>query len=141
MYTYPVTLTSLENGHYMVEFPHVPQALTYGENEASALQWAKDALHEALDQYMQMGLPLPLPCHSTSAHHVSVDPTAGIKLYLYQVMLEKGIDQEKLAALLQCEVAHVNSLLDIFQVSTLEEISRALAVLGLNLKMTIQPAA
>jgi len=45
----------------MAEFPDLPEALTYGENEDLALQWARDALYEALDQYMTMRRDLPAP--------------------------------------------------------------------------------
>ena len=52
MYDYPVTLTPLDNGDVMATFPDVPEAMTYGENEAFALEWAQDALHVALAGYM-----------------------------------------------------------------------------------------
>ncbi|WP_156908095.1 type II toxin-antitoxin system HicB family antitoxin [Desulfovibrio cuneatus] len=50
MYTYPVTLTRMQDGQYMVEFPDVPQALTYGKTKQAALAAAESALYETLDQ-------------------------------------------------------------------------------------------
>ena len=136
MYTYPVTITRLENGQYMAEFPDVPQALTYGASEALALEWAQDALHEALDQYMDLRLDIPTPRHTAEGKpNVSVAPMVGIKLTIYQAMREQGITQERLASLLTCDAKQVRRLLDIFHNSTLEQMTTALAVLGYRLEM------
>ena len=72
MYDYPVTLTHLDNGDVMASFPDVPEAMTYGENEAFALEWAQDALHVALAGYMDDHMDIPVP--SAPARSVSSAP-------------------------------------------------------------------
>ena len=138
MHTYPVTLTRLENGHVMAEFPDVPEALTYGENEKLALQWAQDALHEALDHYMTMKKDIPVP-GPVEKRGVSVEPMIGIKLSIYQAMREKGITQGRLASLLGCDARQVRRLLDIFHNSTLPQLIAALNVLGYRLEARTIP--
>jgi antitoxin HicB len=138
MYTFPITLTRLENGHIMAEFPDVPEAITYGENEELALQWAQDALHEALDQYMAMRRDIPAP-GSVEMRGISVAPMVGIKLSIYQAMREKGITQERLASLLGCDARQVRRLLDIFHNSTLPQLTAALEVLGYCLEARAMP--
>ena len=140
MYTYPVTITRLENGQYMAEFPDVPEALTYGENEELALQWAQDALHEALDHYMAMRRDIPPP-GPVAKRGVSVEAMADIKLHIYQSMREKGLTQERLASLLGCDARQVRRLLDIFHNSTLPQLIAALEVLGYRLEMQVMPTA
>jgi antitoxin HicB len=139
MHTYPVTLTRLENGQIMAEFPDVPEALTYGENDELALQWAQDALHEALDQYMTMRRDIPTP-GPVAKRGVSVAPMVDIKLSIYQAMREKGVTQERLASLLGCDARQVRRLLDIFHNSTLPQLIAALEVLGYRLEARAMPA-
>lgn len=59
MYTYPVVLKTLGNGDVMVTFPDVPEAITYGDTPALALEWAQDALHVALLGYMDDHRDIP----------------------------------------------------------------------------------
>ena len=40
MFNYPIDIAYLDNGDVMVQFPDVPEAITYGENEDFALEWA-----------------------------------------------------------------------------------------------------
>ena len=61
MHNYPVELKKLGNGDTMVTFPDVPEALTYGENEDLALEWAQDALDVALSMYEDEHRAIPVP--------------------------------------------------------------------------------
>ena len=139
MYTYPVILTRLENGQIMAEFPDVPEALTYGETEELALDHARDALYEALDQYMTMRKDIPAP-GPVKGHSVPVEPMVGIKLGIYEAMREKGLTQDRLASLLACDARQVRRLLDIFHNSTLPQLVMALEVLDYRLEVQTVPA-
>jgi antitoxin HicB len=139
MYTYPVILTRLENGQTMIEFPDVPEALSYGETEALALDNAQDALYEALDQYMTIRKDIPTPGIVTE-HRVSVEPMVAIKLSIYQAMREKGLTQDRLASMLGCDARQVRRLLDIFHNSTLPQLIAALDALDYRLEVQAVPA-
>lgn len=139
MYTYPLTLIQLENGHVMAEFPDVPEALTYGETEALALEQAQDALYEALDQYMTTRKDIPAP-GPVAGYSIAVEPMIAIKLSIYQAMREKGLTQDRLAALLKCDARQVRRLLDIFHNSTLPQLVTALEALDYRLEVQAVPA-
>ena len=140
MYTYPVTLTRMQDGQYMVEFQDVPQALTYGKTKQAALTAAESALYEALDQYMDMRKDIPTPSHmGANEPHVSVLPMVEIKLTIYQAMKKQGITQDALAQRLHCDARQVRRLLDIFHNSTIKQLEAALAVLGYRLNMQATP--
>ncbi len=139
MYTYPVALTRLENGQIMAEFPDVPEALTYGETEELALVHAQDALYEALDQYMTMRKDVPAP-GSVGGYSIAVEPMVAIKLSIYQAMREKGLTQDRLASLLECDARQVRRLLDIFHNSTLPQLIAALKALDYRLEVQTVPA-
>ena len=57
-FRYPVTLERDGNG-MTVSFPNVPEAHTFGIDEADALRHAVDALETALSLYVDARKPLP----------------------------------------------------------------------------------
>ena len=139
MYDYPVILTHLDNGDVMVSFPDIPEAITYGENEAFALEWAQDALHVALAGYMDEHLDIPAPSEPAfDQPTVSPSPMAGVKLTIYQVMREKGISQLRLASLLHCDARQVRRILDLDHQSTVNQLMDAAEVLGLKLSFDVR---
>ena len=139
MYEYPATLTPLDNGDMMASFPDVPEALTYGENEAFALEWAQDALHVALAGYMDDHLDIPVPSAPAPGQPtVGPSPLAGLKLTLYQAMRDQGISQLRLAGLLHCDARQVRRLLDLDHQSTVNQLMDAAEVLGFHLGFELQ---
>lgn len=60
MTDYPVTLTP-DGGTVLVTFADVPEAITFGMDEADALLQAADALASALALYVGERKPLPTP--------------------------------------------------------------------------------
>jgi len=134
MYDYPVTLTPLDNGDVMASFPDVPEAMTYGENEAFALEWAQDALHVALAGYMDDRMDIPVPSMpAPDQPTVSPSPMVALKLALYQAMRDQGVSQLRLAGLLHCDARQVRRLLDLDHQSTVNQLMDAAEVLGFRL--------
>ncbi len=134
MFTYPIVLTTMDNGDVMVEFPDVPEALTYGDNEDFALDWAQDALHVALQSYIEDHEDIPRPSRRREGHPVvEVSPAIGLKLVIYQAMREQGISQMRLANMLHCDARQVRRLLDLDHNSTMNQLLDAFAVFGMTL--------
>ena len=52
MYQFPVRFKPDTNGTLLVTFPDVPEAITFGENQADAMIRAAEALVEALSLYI-----------------------------------------------------------------------------------------
>jgi len=131
MYDYPVILTPLDNGDVMATFPNVPEAMTCGENEAFALEWAQDALHVALAGYMDDHLDIPTPSAPAPGQPtVNTSPMVALKLALYQAMRDQGVSQLRLAGLLHCDARQVRRLLDLDHQSTVNQLMDAAEVLG-----------
>jgi predicted RNase H-like HicB family nuclease len=57
---YPVTLTP-DDGTFLVTFPDVPEAITYGETVEEALRRAPDALLTIFDAFMKDRRDIPAP--------------------------------------------------------------------------------
>lgn len=139
MYDYPVELKNLNNGDIMVTIPDVPEAMTYGENEAFALEWAQDSLHVALSMYVDEHRDIPTPSTPTPGQRtVSPAPMVGVKLALYQSMREQGISQVRLANLLHSDARQVRRLLDLDHQSTINQILDAAEVLGFKLDFNLR---
>ncbi len=58
---YPVVLEPDRNNTTLVTFPDVPEAVTFGNDEADALSRAAGALESALMFYIADRRPTPLP--------------------------------------------------------------------------------
>jgi antitoxin HicB len=139
MYDYPVTITPLNNGDVMASFSDVPEAMTYGENEAFALEWAQDALHVALAGYMDDHKDIPAPSTpAPSQPTVSPSSLVALKLALYQAMRNQGISQLRLARLLHCDARQVRRLLDLDHQSTVNQLMDAAEVLGFHLDFDLR---
>lgn len=139
MFNYPVNITHLGNGDVMVQFPDIPEAITYGDNEEFALEWAQDALHVALTSYVEDHKDIPKPsATSPEQKTVSPGPMVGVKLCLYQEMKDKGISQLKLAKLLHCDAKQVRRLLDLDHQSTVSQLIDAAEVLGFHLNIELE---
>lgn len=58
MIAYAARFVWEENG-ISVTFPHVPEAITSGSDEAEAIEYAVDALATVLTEYIRRRRPLP----------------------------------------------------------------------------------
>ncbi|MDZ7762214.1 MAG: type II toxin-antitoxin system HicB family antitoxin [Desulfovermiculus sp.] len=139
MFKYPVDITHLDNGDVMAIFPDIPEAMTYGDNEEFALEWAQDALHVALSGYIDDHKDIPKPSEVKPGQKtVSPAPMVTVKLCLYQEMREKGISQLKLAKLLHCDAKQVRRLLDLDHQSTVSQLMDAAEILGFELDIDLK---
>ena len=97
-YAYPVVLDPEPDGSAVnVSFPDVPEALTWGDDEAEALVLAEDCLATALNCYVRAGRGLPKPGPARGRPMISVPPLAAAKLALYDAMRQQGISETALA--------------------------------------------
>ena len=86
-YAYLCVLTPEKSGGYSVSFPHVPEALTCGDDRDEALAMAEDALTVALGSYMQCREDIPVPDEVAGEQEmVAVPRVVAVKLALYRAM-------------------------------------------------------
>jgi antitoxin HicB len=129
----PVQLTPEPGGFAVnVAFPDVPEALTFGDDEADASGAAEDGLVAALPDCLGLGGPIPPPGPAGGRPLVRLPTSVVAKLLLYTAMRDAGLDAESLARRLAMETGEVDKLLDPGHRSHLDPIERALAALGLE---------
>ncbi len=137
MFDYPVTLTP-DDGTMLVTFADVPEAITFGTNEAEALALAVDALETGLSFYVDARQPLPAVSQCAPGQK-TVRPSAleCAKLGVYQAMTEQGIKKAELARRLGWHTPQVDRLFDLRHASRLDQIKAAAAVLGRHLEVSV----
>jgi len=137
MFDYPVILTS-DDGAVLVTFPDVPEAITFGANEAEALLHAVDALETGLSFYVDARKPLPVASKAKRGQK-TVRPSAleCAKLGVYQAMTEQGIKKAELARRLGWHTPQVDRLFDLRHASKLDQIEAAANVLGRHIEVRV----
>ena len=137
MFEYPVKLTP-DDGAVLVTFPDIPEAITFGADEAEALRHAVDALETGLSFYVDARKPLPAASKAKRGQK-TVRPSAleCAKLGVYQAMTEQGIKKAELARRLGWHTPQVDRLFDLRHASKLDQIEAAANVLGRHIEVRI----
>lgn len=141
MLIYPVKLTPDDNGTLLVTFPDVPEAVTFGDDEAEALLRAEDALLVMLSAYMDDHQPIPEPSPLDGRPGVALKVVAAGKVALHNTLLATGKRKADLARMLNLAPTLVDRLLSLHHKSRIEQIETALAVLGKRLVVDVREAA
>jgi len=141
MLIYPVELTPDDNDTLLVMFPDVPEAVTFGEDEAEALLMAEDALLVMLSAYMDDRQPIPEPSPLNGRPGVALKVAASAKIALHNALLAAGKRKADLARMLNLTAIQIDHLLSLHHKSRIEQIETALAALGKRLVVEMHEAA
>lgn len=141
MYDYPATLTADDNATILVTFCDVPEAATFGEDEADALARARDALETALNGYIADRRDIPAPSEPATGPIVGVSLLVALKLGAYEAMRRRGWRKADLARAMALNPRQIDRLLDLGHASTLAQLEQAAAVAGERYVVDIRVAA
>jgi antitoxin HicB len=141
MLAYPVRLVK-DGDTIVAEFPDVPEAHTFGEDETEALRRAVDALEAALSLYIEDRRTIPYPSKGKRGQRRVVVPAlTEAKLALYETLRSSGVSKAELARRLSCHMPQVDRLLDLMHASKLEQLEAAFQALGKRLTVQVLDAA
>jgi len=127
---YPAVLKKDDNGTWLVTFPDFDDAVTFGDTREEALAHAVDALETVIISRMTHKLDVPTPSPGRGKPVVSITPLTAAKALLYKELREQNISIRQLAQKLKCEYPVAHRLLDVSRKTQVNEIARALQVLG-----------
>ncbi len=140
-FAYPVDLQP-DEGAVAVSFRDFPEAHTQGETIADALVQAVDCLDEAVAARIMDGEDVPLPSDPLEGQYLVVLPSrTAAKAALHLTMRHAGVNRVQLASALRCDEKHVRRLLDPAHRSDLDQLERALALLGKRIIVEVRDAA
>jgi antitoxin HicB len=142
-FVYPATLTpDAQDGGFVVTFVDVPEAITQGDNVPEALYQAADCLEEALAGRIRRHDVIPDPSPVQAGQYaVAVPAQTAAKAALYVALRQTQLTQVELAARLQCDEKEVRRLLDPRHASKLSRMAAALALLGRQFVIGVQPVS
>jgi len=134
---YPVRLTPDGEG-FLVQFPDIPEAITYGATREEALQLAKDALLTALEFYFEdlREVPKPAPV-GLGEDFVELPPSIAVKVQLLNEMVHQRIKQVDLAKRMQVSPTQVNRMVNLRQATKIDTLNEAFKALGKRLEFFV----
>lgn len=134
MLTYPIVLTPDSNGTLLVTFPHMPEAITVGENEEDTRVEALEALEAAFEIYFAQKREIPMPSRPKRGQPViTLPPLVTAKVLLANEMLLQNVRKAELARRLNVNQVQVERLLRLGHSSRLEMVESAFEASGKRL--------
>jgi antitoxin HicB len=135
---YPVTLTPDDNDTFLVTFPDVPGAITFGDTVEEALRHAVDALATMLESHIKDREPIPVPSTRRSKYRVRVPALVEAKVRLYEAMQAANVGKAELGRRLDWHLPQIDRLLAMNHASKLDQLEAAFRVLGKRLVVGVE---
>jgi antitoxin HicB len=141
MLIYPVHLEPDDNHTILATFPDVPEAVTFGDDEADARGHAVGALTAVFSAYMDDRQRIPMPSPLKGRLGVILPVGLSAKILLWNAMLDADLRKADLARKLNLSPTVIDRLLSLTHASRIEQIETALAALGKKLVVGVREAA
>ena len=135
---YPVRLIPDGEG-YLVQFPDVPEAITYGASREEALEMAHDALLTALEFYFEdlREVPKPSPV-AKGDDFVELPASIAVKVQLLNEMAVQHVKQVDLARRMHISPTQVNRMVNLRHATKIDTLSEAFKALGKQLAFVVE---
>lgn len=127
MFAFAITLTPDDNDTFMVTCPALPEVTTFGNTETEAVEYASDAIVEALAGRMIDGEDIPDPEPATLA--AKIPSRVAMKVLLYKAMKEQGITKYRLMKMLDAKQPQIARLLDVRHNTNFDALDDAMTAL------------
>lgn len=141
MLIYPMELEPDTNDTLLATFPDVPEAVTYGGDEAEAKMYAVGALVTIFSACMDDRRQIPMPSALKGRNGVILPAVVSAKILLWNAMLDAGMRKADMARKLNLSPSVIDRLLSLTHASRIEQIETALASLGKRLVVDVRTAA
>ena len=136
-YQYPVQITPDGDG-YLVQFPDIPEAITFGESVNHAKEMANDALLTALEFYFEDLREVPTPSAPESGQdYVELPASIAVKVQLLNEMVRQRVKQVELAKRMHISPTQVNRMVNVRQSTKIDTLSQAFKALGKHLDFVV----
>jgi len=140
MYQYPLELHPEPTGVWL-SCPDIPEMNAAGDTLPEAMAEALNGLESALSLYVEQRRPIPrasAPSDPTLVLHLPALTVA--KIMLWNAMQDEGVSRAELARRMGCTRQVVDRLVDFIHTSKIEQVERALALLGRRLSLVLEAA-
>jgi antitoxin HicB len=139
MLSYPAQFTPEGRG-FVVTFPDIPEAITDGDSEREAMEYAVDAIITMFTEYIKRrrAIPRASKARGKDMRLVFLPALEEAKIRLYEAMREAGVRKSELARRMGLQKSQVDRLLDLRHRSRLDQIEAALAKLNKRLVVHVE---
>lgn len=140
MYAYPLEVHREATGVWL-SCPDVPEMNAAGDTLDEALAEALNGMESALSLYVEQRRKIPQASPVKGSGPVLHLPALTVaKAMLWNAMQEQGVSRAELAGRLSCSRQAVDRLVDFLHTSKIEQVERALGVLGCRLSLILDAA-
>ncbi|MBF0502977.1 MAG: type II toxin-antitoxin system HicB family antitoxin [Candidatus Riflebacteria bacterium] len=141
-FTYPVLLTTADEGGFVVSCRDLPEVVTQGEDLEDAIDNAEGALQAAIEYRIEQDMDIPASSRRKKNEHMATVPIlTAMKAALYLATRGKRGMNAKLSLALDLDEKEVRRMLDPHHATKATTIERALAVLGHRLIVSVEKIA
>lgn len=134
---YPATFTP-DTGGFVVTFRDIPEAITQGDNEADAIDMAKDVLLSSVEFYFAAKREVPMPSKPKGDERlIALPASVSAKVLLLNEMLKQDVTPSDLARRMGTTRQEINRLIDLGHTTKIDRIEDALAALGRELELAV----
>ena len=140
MYQYPLELHEEPTGVWL-SCPDVPEMNASGDTLADALGEALNGMESALSLYVDQRRKIPAASPIGAGPVLHLPALTVAKIMLWNSLLDEGVSRAELAQRLGCSRQVVDRLVDFLHTSKIEQVERALGVLGRRISLTLEHAA
>lgn len=139
MLSYPAQFTPEGRG-FVVTFPDIPEAITDGDSETEAMEYAVDAIITMFTEYIKRRRPIPRASkpRGKGMRTVVLPALEEAKIRLYEAMRQAGVRKADLARRMGLQKSQIDRLLDLRHRSRLDQIEAALAKLHKRLVVHVE---
>ncbi|MDQ0127103.1 antitoxin HicB [Pseudomonas lini] len=140
MYQYPLELHHEAPGVWL-SCPDIPEMNAAGDTLGEAFAEALNGMESALSLYVDQRRPIPPASPASDPANVLHLPALTVaKIMLWNAMLDEGVSRAELARRLGCTRQVVDRLVDFLHASKIEQVERALGLLGRRLMLVLEAA-
>lgn len=140
MYQYPLELHTEPTGVWL-SCPDIPEMNASGDTLGEAFAEALDGFESALSLYVEQRRKIPAASAASDPAMVLHLPALTVaKIMLWNAMLDEGVSRAELARRMGCTRQVVDRLVDFLHSSKIEQVERALGLLGRRLSLVLEAA-
>lgn len=140
MYQYPLELHTEPTGVWL-SCPDVPEMNASGDTLGEAFAEALNGLESALSLYVEQRRKIPAASPAQDPALVLRLPALTVaKIMLWNAMCDEGVSRAEMARRLGVSRQMVDRLVDFLHASKIEQVERALGMLGRRLSLVLEAA-
>jgi antitoxin HicB len=127
-----------DTGGFVVTFRDIPEAITQGDDEADAIDMAKDVLVSSMEFYLEDRRAIPMPSPVQPGERlIPLPASVTAKILLLNEMLAQEVAPSELARRMGTTRQEVNRLTDLAHATKIDRIEEAMTALGRDLEFVL----